>query len=107
MRKKKGLTLVELLVVIVILAALAAIALPRITTSSTTAKTRACQTNVDSMNTQIEMYYANNNNTWPAGITTVTADVNYFPDGVPTCPAGGTYSMSSSTHRVSCSAAGH
>ena len=103
--RRKGLTLIELLVVIIILAALAAIAVPRISTSATTAKIRACNTNLGTMNTQIELYYANNDS-WPA-LTAVTSDANYFPDGAPSCPAGGTYSKDSTTHRTECSYSGH
>ena len=58
-RKRKGFSLVELIIVVLILGALAAIAIPRITTSATTAKANACKMNVDIQNTQMELYYAN------------------------------------------------
>ncbi len=101
MRKmnRKGLTLIELLIVVLILAALAAIAIPRITTSATTAKANACKTNVDLINSQIEMYYANAG-TWPA-LTDVTGDPNYFPDGAPVCPFATTYGpLNGTTHHI-------
>jgi len=101
MKRRKGFTLVELLIVVLILGALAAIAIPRISSSATTAKINACKTNVDTINTQIELYNADTGS-WPSALTDVTADPNYFPDGAPTCPYDGTaYSYSSSTHRVS------
>lgn len=103
---RKGVTLVTLLIVIVILGALAAIAIPRIITSSNTAKSNACATNINTINTQIELYYVNND-AWPTDINDVTASTAYFPDGEPTCPSGGTYTMDDTLHRVSCDATGH
>ena len=100
MRKRKGLTLIELLIVVIILGALAAIAIPRITTSATTAKINACKTNVDTLNTAIEMYRVDSSS-YPSALTDVTADVNYFPDGAPACPFGTAYSYSTTTNRVS------
>jgi type II secretion system protein G len=99
MRSRKGLTLIELLIVVIILGALAAIAIPRITTSATTAKQNACTTNVDTINTSIEMYKMDNGS-YPAALTTVTNEPNYFPDGAPTCPFGTAYVYSATTHRV-------
>lgn len=95
MRNKKGLTLIELLIVVIILGALAAIAIPRISTSSRTAKQNACNTNVDTLNTAIEMYKIDNGS-YPSQLTDVTGDPNYFDSGdVPTCPYGDAYVYSS------------
>jgi prepilin-type N-terminal cleavage/methylation domain-containing protein len=87
-RKKKGFTLVELLIVVLILAALAAIAVPRIGASASNAKRKACDTNIDIINGQIELYTANEGSP-PAVITDVTGDPNYFPDNAPVCPFDG------------------
>ncbi len=81
MQNRKGLTLIELLLVVIILGALAAIAIPRITTSSVTAKNNACITNIGTLNTAIEMYHADTGSIRPTCY--VTGDVNYFPDGPP------------------------
>jgi prepilin-type N-terminal cleavage/methylation domain-containing protein len=85
MRSEKGFTLVELMIVVLILGALAAIAIPRIMGGAQTARISACNTNIDMLNSQIELYNANEG-TWP-----VTTDPNYFPDEPPACPLGANY----------------
>jgi len=98
---RKGFTLIELLIVVLILGALAAIAVPRIMGGASTAKINACKTNVDVLNSQIELYYSNTGS-WPSSLLDVTSDPNYFPDGAPECPFDGSaYNYSTTTHRVS------
>ena len=100
MKSKKGFTLVELLIVVLILGALAAIAVPRIMGGAYTAKVNACKTNVDMLNSQIELYYANEDD-WPSALGDMTSDPNYFPDtDAPACPFGTAYDYSTTNHRV-------
>lgn len=108
MRSRKGFTLVELMIVVLILGALAAIAVPRIVGGAASAKANGCKTNVDLINSQIELYYANNGE-WPADLQTVTQDTDYFPDGEPTCPVTGeTYPNTlTDNHRVDASDHSH
>ena len=86
MSSKKGVTLIELLIVVLILGALAAIAIPRLTRSADTAKKNACYTNIDLINSQIELYAAENDGTYPANLEVITDSTTYFPDGPPQCP---------------------
>jgi prepilin-type N-terminal cleavage/methylation domain-containing protein len=99
MYKRRGFTLVELLIVVLILGALATIAVPRILGGATNAKINACKTNVDLLNSQIEIYYVNEG-AWPSTLSTISEDPNYFPDGTPTCPFGTSYTYNTTTHRV-------
>jgi competence protein ComGC len=107
-KKRNAHTLLELIIIVVVMAAatLAVIAVSRMSGSSATTKSMACQNNIATMNTQIEVYYSENGS-WPLVLTDVTNDPNYFPKGAPACPTGGRYSMSRATHRVSCSTHGH
>ena len=97
--KRKGVTLVELLIVVLILAALSAIAIPRISQSATSAKSKACDVNVDLINSAIEMYNADEG-AYPTNLTDVTVNTTYFPDGAPACPFSTAYVMNATTKRV-------
>ncbi len=100
MNCRKGFTLIELLIVVLILAALAAIAIPRITASAQTAKVNACATNIDIINTQVEIWASENDGTYPLNLGVVTGDTDYFPDGAPVCPLAGTYSLNANSRAV-------
>ncbi len=102
-KNRKGLTLIELLIVVIILGALVAIAIPRMSQNSTTAKMRACQTNQATIDTQVELYYADNGS-YPT-LATFLTNADYFPDE-PTCPSGGTYDYDAN-NRVYCDVNGH
>ena len=107
MRAKKGVTLIELLVVVLILAALSAIAIPRISQSASNAKSKACATNIDILNSAIELYNADND-AYPTDLTTVTGDTSLFPDGAPVCPVtGAVYSTTLVNNRVNPSGHSH
>ncbi len=98
--KRTGVTLIELLIVVLILAALAAIAIPRISQSAQNAKLNACLTNVDIINSSIEMYNADKSG-YPATLIVVTNDPCYFPDLAPTCPiTGGVYENVLTNNRI-------
>ena len=98
--------MIEVLAVVVVIGIIAAIALPRFLGVKSDAETRACAGNLASINVQVERYYTVNGS-WPANLAAITGDTDYFPDGAPTCPSAGTYTLSATTHRVSCDATGH
>ncbi len=101
-RMRKGITLIELLIVVLILGALSAIAIPRISQSANNAKQKACDVNVDIINSAIEMYNADTG-AYPVlsgDLTDVTINTTYFPDGEPACPFSTAYVMNATTKRV-------
>ena len=100
--KKHGFSLLELLAVVTILGIIAAIIVPRVTVSSDTAKTKVRDHHKSTINAAVERWYIDKNGSWPANdLSDIGADVNYFPDGLPTDPVGGgAYSLNAVTHRV-------
>ncbi len=98
MTSRRGLTLLELLIVVLVAGALAIIIVPRIGRSATSAKIKVCKANVDLINRQVEVYKANNDN-WPAALTEVMENTDYFRDGPPECPFRTAYTLGPN-HRV-------
>ncbi len=101
LRVSKGFTLIELLIVVLILGVLSAIAVPRIVASAQNAKTRTCETNVDRINSQIELFRSVNGRA-PTSLSEVTSSTDYFPDGSPICPFNGRYILNRLTGHVIC-----
>jgi len=95
---RKGVTLVELLIVVLIVGALAYIAVPRIIGGATTAKTNSCLTNISLINTGMELYRANED-AYPT-LAVLFADDDYFPDGTPLCAFDVNYTLTTDSNRV-------
>src|SRR5438093_1245205 len=100
-RKRAGFSLMELLAVVTILGIIAAIIVPRVAVSSDTAKTKVNSHNKATINSAVERWYIEKG-AWTANnLSDIGADVNYFPDGIPTNPTNDTaYKLNAATHRV-------
>lgn len=100
-KKRSGFSLMELLAVVTILGIIAAIVVPRVSVSASTAKQKVHEHNVATINSAVERYYIETGG-WPAdNLSDIAADVNYFPDGIPTNPVDSSaYALNSTTHRV-------
>ena len=100
-KKQSGFSLLELLAVVTILGIIAAIIVPRVTVSSDTAKQRVRDHHKATINAAVERWYVDKGS-WPLdNLSNIGADVNYFPDGIPTNPVDGSaYSLNATTDQV-------
>ncbi|MFN3699747.1 MAG: type II secretion system protein, partial [Dictyoglomus sp.] len=80
MRREKGFTLIELMVVIVIIAILAAVALPNFMGATERARESAVRSAIKTIQTALEMYATDNQGYYPSNITDLQSG-NYLPGG--------------------------
>jgi len=100
--KTKGFTVLEVMLTVILISILAGIVIPRFAVSTKRAKVQACEMNRAIINKQVESYYFVEA-TWPIdSMIDIKTNVNYFPDGIPTCPIDQTsYELvPSPNHRV-------
>ena len=104
----KGFTLAELMIVIVIIGILTAIAIPVYNISKAKAEASACQANLRMIDSAIQQYKFNNNITEGLGDDfSLDKLKEYFSDGVPKCPSGGTYKVNTTAGYVTCDKENH
>jgi prepilin-type N-terminal cleavage/methylation domain-containing protein len=65
LKNQSGFTLVEMLIVVIVLGILAMIVVPQVAVSTDDTKLKTLQTNLSSMRSAIELYYAQHNQTYP------------------------------------------
>ncbi|MEM8864808.1 MAG: prepilin-type N-terminal cleavage/methylation domain-containing protein [Planctomycetota bacterium] len=98
---RRGFSLMELLAVVTILGIIAAIIVPRVSVSTTNARTQVDAHNRATINAAVERYFIEEGS-WPADISVIAGDADYFPDGIPANPvnASAPYALNATTHRV-------
>lgn len=95
---KRAFSLLEIIAVIAILGIVAATIVPRIAGSNEAADIAACYVYKGDIEIQAEVWN-HNTGSWPAtNLAIIGADINYFPEGLPTCPVDGTaYTVDTAT----------
>ena len=99
--RHQAFSLTELLAITTLLGVIAAIVVPRVYGRMDSAKANACHVHKGDIEIQAELWMSNTGS-WPAtNLSAVGADVNYFPEGLPTCPVDGTnYTLDTATGLV-------
>lgn len=106
LNKKKGFTLVEIMIVVLIIGILLAIAVPNFVRARETSRTRTCIANLRQIDSAKEQYAMEARLAAGAAVT----NANLVPDYMkryPACPSGGTYTNNAVGADPTCSIAGH
>ena len=83
-KKKKGFTLIELMIVIAIIAILASILVPNFMRARASGQLTACKANLKNQGTALEMYSIDSHGRYPTTLGGLSSD---YLRKLPTCPA--------------------
>ena len=103
---KKGFTLVEIMIVVAIIGLLAAIAIPNFVKAREKAQKEACIANLRQIEGASQVWAVDQGK----ADTDAVLMTNLVPDYIkttPTCPANGTYTLTTVSARPTCSVSGH
>ncbi len=105
-RRKKGFTLVEIMIVVLIIGILLAIAVPNFIKARETSRTKSCQSNLRQIDAAKEQWAMDTKAADGAAVGFGDIVPDYIRT-VPECPSGGTYTENNVGTPPVCSEAGH
>jgi prepilin-type N-terminal cleavage/methylation domain-containing protein len=94
-------SLLELVAAVAIIGVIATVIIRRAYNHFESGKIATCYVNKGDIEIQAELWLQNTGSLPPSNLSTIGADSNYFPEGLPTCPVDGSaYTIDASTGLV-------